>query len=168
MSKTHTTLALLAGATLAVIPAAAASAQAPADVTTLTALGTGSVAVVRPDRPSNATIRKAVRAARVAVGPVAVAGARREAERLAAVLGLELGALQSVAEQSSFPFGPFFGVNGTFGVDRYCGTIRRRVVRTTREGRRVPTGRIISRYRCRTPPSVSMSVSVTYLATPVT
>lgn len=167
MSKTRTTLALLAGASLAAIPATAASAQAPAEATTLTALGTGSVAVVRPARPSNATIRTAVRAARIAVGPIAVADARQEAERLAAALGLELGTLQSVAEQSSFPYGPYYGsVIGTFGVDRYCGTTGRRVYRKTRGGKRVPTGRIISRYHCRTPPNVTMSVSVTYLATP--
>jgi hypothetical protein len=161
--------ALLASGALAGVAASTAAAQAPAATpTTVTAVGTASVQVRRPAEPTDATIRAAVQAAQIAVGPKAVVAGRQEAVRLASALGLTLGALVSIEEQSgSFPFGPYGGADGTFGPGRYCGTTRRRIFRETADGRRVPSGRIRSRHSCRIPPSVSTSVAVTYLATPI-
>ena len=159
--------ALAASAVFAGLPATAV-AQTPAEATTVTATGTASILVRRPAHPSDATIRVAVRAAQVQVGPAAVGDARQEAERLASALGLKLGALQSVTEQPAAPFVPFFPVNGvagSFGPGRYCGTVRRAAFRRTSDGRRMPTGRVVSRHVCRIPPSIAMSVSVTFLAT---
>lgn len=160
-------LALVAGGALACATAGAATAaQAPATPdggATVTALGTAAVPVRRPARLTDATIGEAVRVARDAAGPKAVVRAREEAERLAASLGLRVGALQSVSEQSGSPFFFYGGLDGTFGPGRYCGTIRHRVMRTTKRGRRVPTGRVRSRHLCRVPPNVTTTVSATYL-----
>jgi hypothetical protein len=160
-------LALLTGGTLAAATAGAATAAEtpapPVGGATVTAIGTAAVPVRRPARLTDATIAAAVSVARDAAGPKAVVKAREEAERLAASLGLRVGALQSVAEQSNSPFFFYGGLDGTFGPGRYCGTIRRRVMHTTKSGRRVPTGKIRSRHLCRVPPNVTTSVSATYL-----
>lgn len=169
MLRARCTLALLAGAALGCATAGTAAAAEvpalPAGGATVTAIGSAAIPVRRPVELNDATIAAAVHAARDAAGPKAVVKAREEAERLAASLGLRLGALQSISEESSSPFFFVGAADGTFGMGRYCGTIRRRVMRTTKSGRRVPTGKIRSRHLCRVPPSVTSSVSATYLVT---
>lgn len=162
--KSGFTLALLAAGAVAGATATTAAAQTPVEPTTITASGSASAAVRRPAKPSDGTISKAVEDARIASGPRAVINARQQAELLAGALGLRLGALQAVTEGTGFPFGPY-GINGTFGPGRFCGTTRRRIFRLTADGRRVATGRIRARYGCRIPASVTTSVSVTFLAT---
>lgn len=149
---------------LAAVPASSV-AQESAPPKTVTALATASVAVARPVHLSNATIRAAVATARTNAGPAAVANVRAEAQRLASAAGLTLGALQSVAEQAGFPFGPFGGlVDGTFGPNKYCGTIRTPVFKRDKHGHNVFQHRFHSHVGCRVPPSVAVSVSATFAA----
>ncbi len=109
--------------------------------------------------------RSARRSASRATRPArkAVVKAHEEAERLAASLGLRLGTLQSISQESGSPFFFYGGIDGTFGPGRYCGTVRRRIYRRTKDGRRVATGKVRSRHLCRVPPNVTSSVSATYL-----
>jgi Protein of unknown function (DUF541) len=145
-----------------------AGAQAPsATAKTITALGTGTVHVAKPRAQTNAAIGRVVSAARQAAGPVAVRAAGQEAQRLAQAAGLTLGALVSIAEQPASPYGPFFGygVEGTFGPGRFCGTIRVPIFRRDAQGHRHLTHRFRKRHRCRYPHEISMTLSATYAAT---
>ena len=154
-------LVLLTTAAVAVT-AAPAAAQQPAVERTVTAVGNG-VARVRPaDRHDNASIRKAVNAAKRKVLPRALADARRDAGRLAAGSGLALGEIVAVAETPpAFSF--YDDTAGFFGPGRYCGRIRVSVLRRINgERRRV----VRTRRVCRFPSSVTTAVSVTYAATP--
>lgn len=152
---------LTAAGTLSVTAAAVAQ-----EGRTVTALASAAVKVQRPASLSSATIGRAVEAAREKSGPAAVRNAREEATRLAAAAGLTLGALQSVAEQSPSPFGPFggYGLDGTFGPGRYCGRIRTAVFKRDARGRRVFQRRFRTRFGCRVPPTVTTTVSVTFAA----
>jgi hypothetical protein len=78
--------------------------------------------------------------------------------------GLALGDVISVSETPPSPFGgPFSETEGTFGSGRFCGRIRRSVVRRINgERRRV----IRSRRVCSFPSRISSSVTVTYAASP--
>jgi hypothetical protein len=155
------------GATALVIAAlvpAAAAPQTPTGQRTVTAVASGSVKVQRPAKLSSATIGEAVEAAREKAGPLAFANAKEEAERLAAAAGVTLGELQSVSEQSFGPYGPFgnYGLEGTFGPGRFCGTIRTAVFRRTESGRRVFAHRFRKRFGCRVPGQVIITISATY------
>ena len=96
--------------------------------------------------------------------PRAVAAARRDAETLAAGTGLVLGDVVAIAETAPSPFGgPFGETQGTFGPGRYCGRIRRSVLRRINGVRR----RVVrSRRICAFPSVVTSSVTVTYSASP--
>jgi len=145
--------------------AAASASAADGPSQTVSAVGGAAVKVVRPAHKSDASIRKAVDAAREKVYPAAVASARQEAQRLASALGVQLGALQTVAEQSNFPFGPsnVAGLDGTFPNGKFCGTVRVAVFKQTKDGRRPIPGKFRKHFGCRVPPSVTLTVTATFL-----
>lgn len=143
----------------------ATPAAATAQDRTVTAIGTGIAQVKPADRHDNASIKRAVARATSRALPRAIADAKRDASALAAGYGLTLGDVISVAETPSSPFGGFgyTEAEGPFGPGRYCGQIRRSVIRRINgERRRV----IRSRRVCSFPRQVSQSVTVTYAAAP--
>lgn len=152
-------------ATALLLPAAA-SAQSPSGERTITALGSARVKVQRPAKLSSPTIAAAVDAARVKATPAAVANAQARAQLLASSAGMTLGALRSISEGTPSPFvaPPFvYGVDGTFGPGKYCGTIRTPVFKRNKAGRRVVT-KVRRRFGCRVPAYVATSVSATFAA----
>jgi hypothetical protein len=143
----------------------ASPATAVGQERTVTAIGTGITRVRPADRHDNTSIRRAVRRATTRALPRAIADAKRDASALADGYGLVLGAVVSVAETPPSPFGGFgYGEpDGTFGPGRYCGRIRRSVIRRI-DGRRRRVVR--SRRICSFPTQVTSSVTVTYAAAP--
>jgi hypothetical protein len=101
----------------------------------LTLSGTGLAYVTPPARPTDASIRRAVDAAKPRAMARAVAQARARAQALAATAGLTLGDAQAVTERDA---ATEFG----FGEERYCS-----------RGRRP---------RCRVPLFSAASVTVTF------
>jgi hypothetical protein len=142
----------------------AARAQQPAPERSVAAQGVASVKVVAPkDRQHEAPIRAAVEAAEAKALPRAVAAARETATELAKLAGLTLGPIISISDAPSSVYGPFFGFYGTFGPDRFCGTIRTPVFKRNKAGRRVRTG-TRTRHTCRVPATVTSTVTVTFAA----
>jgi hypothetical protein len=131
---------------------------------TVVASGTGRAAVVRPARRTDATIDRAVRAARARAMPGAIAVARREAAALGDAARLVPGAVVGVRRDTP-PAGWWSEEEGRFGPGRWCGRIfaGRRTVRGA-DG----TTRRVARYRhgCQVPKTVSLRLSVTFAATP--
>jgi hypothetical protein len=155
---------LVAALALAVLPAATARAQQPAPERSVVAQGLASVKVTPPtDRTHEAPIRAAVEAAEDKALPRAVADARAKATQLARLAGLTLGPIVSISDAQSSPYGPFFGFYGTFGPDRFCGTIRAPVFKRNKAGKRVRVG-TRTRHTCRVPSTVTASVTVTFAA----
>jgi hypothetical protein len=144
----------------------AADAQAP-PAKSVTTIGIGTASVTPKDRKSNASIKDAVEAADAAARPKAIASARERATELAQAAGLTLGAITSVSEAPSFPYyGPFgapYGLQGTFGPGKFCGTIRSAHLKRDRNGR---TRRVLGkRHRvCRFPHTLNVSLTVTFAA----
>lgn len=152
---------LLVVSTVAVLLPASAQAQTPDR--TIQATGVASVKVKAPsDRTHEAPIRAAVEAAEEKALPRAVAEARSKATDLAKLSGLTLGAIVSISDTGSSPYGPFF--YGTFGPDRFCGTIRTSVFKRGKDGKRHRVG-TRTRHTCRVPPTVTSTISVTFAAT---
>lgn len=147
---------------------ASASAQQPSLATpgTITAVGTSSVKPAPEDPKSNDSIAAAVREARRAAIPRAVADARNRAILLAEAGDLKLGALVAIADTTPSPFfGGSYGQDGTFGPGRYCGQVSR--YRTTR----LANGRFQRKFlgrtrRCRIPTQITATEAVTFTATP--
>jgi uncharacterized protein YggE len=141
----------------AVLPASA-DAQQP----TITATGQGEVKPQPRNRKIDVSIRKAVEVAHAAALPLAMADARAKAAEMAAVAGLTLGPLVSIADapQPGYPF-IFSQQNGTFGNGHYCGKVRnfKTVVRNGVRRRVVAKG---SHTACRVPPEVYANVSLTF------
>jgi len=155
---------LLVASTVAMLLPASALAQTPGPDRTIEATGVASVKVKAPsDRTHEAPIRAAVEAAEEKALPRAVAEARSKAADLARLSGLTLGAIVSVSDAAQSPYGPF-GYYGTFGPDRFCGTIRTAVFRRGKDGKRHRVG-TRTRHTCRVPPTVTSTVSVTFAAT---
>lgn len=166
---------------LITIAAAAATlglaSTALAEGETVAAYGNGQVAVTPTNVKSEAAIKAAVEAAKVASLPAAIADARVNAQRLADASGLNLGAILSVEEQQSNPylfggFGGFGGVVGRGGVllgpfnGNFCGTISRPIVKRVRVNGRVRP-RVVRRVRkCFVPASAVTTVEVTFRAAP--
>jgi hypothetical protein len=98
--------------------------------------------------------------------PRALINAQVQANRYAFAAGLTLGAIQSVSEPASSPYGYYFGpYYGRFGPNRYCGrvtTVKRKVVNGKRKAVSKKT-----RFRCFKPEFMTVSLSVTFAATPV-
>jgi hypothetical protein len=154
---------LLVASTVAVLLPASAQAQTPGPDRTIQATGVASVKVKAPsDRTHEAPIRAAVEAAEEKALPRAVAEARSRATDLAKLSGLTLGAIVSISDAGSSPYGPFF--YGTFGPDRFCGTIRTSVFKRGKDGKRHRVG-TRTRHTCRVPPTVTSTISVTFAAT---
>jgi hypothetical protein len=160
MSRTRALLAAPLAAALLAAPAAAQEPQAPqtSQQRTISVTTTAVLEVQRPERLTERTIRAAVREARERLPAEALRLARRKAVTLAYAAGLQAGELLAVGDPAPSPYGGYgFGdVDGTFGPDRFCGTVTRR----TREGRRV------SRRTCRFQRQVAQSISVTYAVAP--
>lgn len=152
---------LVAALTIVVLPVSAARAQDRS----VAAQGVASVKVTPPsDRQHEAPIRAAVEAAEDKALPRAIADARSKATDLARLAGLTLGPIVSISDApTSSPYGPFFGFYGTFGPDRFCGTIRTSVFKRNKAGKRVRVGSR-SRHICRVPPTVTSTVTITFAA----
>jgi Protein of unknown function (DUF541) len=157
---------LVATSAICVLSASSAQAQSPAPARTVAAQGVASVKVVAPkDRKHESPIRAAVEAAEAKALPRAIASARENASELARLSGLALGSIVSISDAQTSPYGPFFGFYGTFGPDRFCGTVRTAVFRTDKKtGKRKRVGSR-SRHTCRVPSTVTKSVTVTFAAT---
>jgi hypothetical protein len=154
---------LLVASMVALLLPAAAHAQTPAPDRTIQATGVASVKVKAPsDRTHEAPIRAAVEAAEEKALPRAVAEARSKATDLAKLSGLTLGAVVSISDSGTSPYGPFF--YGTFGPDRFCGTIRTPVFKRGKDGKRHRVG-TRTRHTCRVPPTVTSTITVTFAAT---
>jgi hypothetical protein len=161
-SRRHCLIASLA---ICVLSASSAQAQTPAGKS-VAAQGVASVKVVAPkDRAHEGPIRAAVEAAEAKALPRAIANAREKATELARLSGLTLGAVVSISDVQAAPYGPFFGFYGTFGPDRFCGTVRTAVFRTEKQtGKRKRVGSR-SRHTCRVPSTITSAVTVTFAAT---
>jgi hypothetical protein len=61
------------------------------------------------------------------------------------------------------PYGPYFGIYGTFGPDRFCGTIRTAKFKRDKNAKRKRVG-TRTRHTCRVPPTVTSTVMVTFAA----
>ena len=154
---------LLVASSIALLLPASAVAQQPAPGRTVEATGVASVKVKAPsDRTHEAPIRAAVEAAEDKALPRALVDARSKAADLAKLSGLTLGAIVSISDTQSSPYGPFF--YGTFGPDRFCGTLRTSVFKRGKDGKRHRVG-TRTRHTCRVPPTVTSTVSVTFAAT---
>jgi hypothetical protein len=146
------------------LPAAPAVAQQPAAGKSVQALGIGEADVNPANRRTNASIQSAMDGAQAVALPRAFRAARERAAELARLSGLTLGEIISVSDvpgspHETFGFGP---VEGTFGPGRWCGTIRRPVVRRV-DGRPRRVGTRTRRV-CHFPSEVYASVTVTYAA----
>jgi hypothetical protein len=138
-----------------------------ASVAAAAAMGTGEVRPEPRDRNSDASIRSAVDRARDAAVPLAVADARRRAVAFGFAAGLRVGGVISITEPQPNPFsGPFGQDRGTFGPGRFCGEVPRYRTERDASGRIVRRVRIGTRRTCRVPARVTLSLMVTYAATP--
>lgn len=162
-------VALLAiAAFLAGCLAAVANAQAPVPTTqqrTLVAVGTGTINVKPKDRNDNASIVAAVKDANDKALPAALTDARSQATQLAAAAGVTLGPVISLSNSATSGtgvfYGPFYSVIGTFGPNRFCGTVRTRSSTVDKRGVR-HYGRAKSHRVCRVPSVIQRSVQLTY------
>jgi uncharacterized protein YggE len=132
------------------------------DGVTVEAYGSAAIPVEPPDRHSNRSITQAVLEARRAAIPAAAAAARRNAGTAARSAGLELGGIVSLAEEQ--PFYPYDVTLGTFGPGRFCGVVRRPIVRRDPDtGRFRVVGRT-RRRRCNVPRTVTLRLEAVYEA----
>jgi hypothetical protein len=144
-------VALIVGALLATGAMALASGPPPVDrgypPPGVTTIGFAAAGVKATDRDPEATIRRAVADAEQRARPKAFADARRKAGELAAIAGMELGAVWSVSVDPNVPYYGGGLTRGTFGINRFCGTIGRR-------GHR--------RHACNAPDVVNVYLTVTF------
>jgi uncharacterized protein DUF541 len=126
----------------------------------ITGTGTGS-SPVEVARMTSPAIRSSLRAARLAATPGAAEAARANAEAAAGAAGVPLGPLFSVVEPSNlYGYEPLLGA---FGPGRFCGIVRRVIVRRDPEtGDRRVVGRRRTR-RCYKPSSATVRIEATYL-----
>jgi hypothetical protein len=169
MKRSHVTLTAAAAAVIAAGAVAFASGGPPpvqpADpaANTVVSTASGQSRVVTPSRRSDATIERAMRAARARALPRAVAAARAEADALAAAAGLRAGAVIGIRRDAS-PLGYWDQEAGRFGPGVWCGRVYagRRVVR-----RADGTTRRVSSFHhgCPVPKTTSVRVTLTFAAT---
>jgi len=113
-------------------------------------------------RETSPSIRRSLRAARLAATPGAAEAARANAQAAATAGGLQLGPLFSVVEQSN-PYG-FEPLLGAFGPGRFCGIVRRVRIRfDPQTGTRRVVRRIRTR-RCYSQRTASVRLEATYLS----
>lgn len=168
-SRTRAGIAAVVASLACTVPATAqAQVPAPAPPTTVSVTGTGTVKPTPLNRRSSASIAKAVRDAKAAATPLALADGRARATNLAAQAGLVLGSLLGITEGSASPFpffGPSYGQEGTFGPGRFCGTLRVPIYRRTANGGRRLL-RFRSRHACRVPSQVVTTLGMAFSTTP--
>ena len=145
--------------------AAVAGAQTPVPTTpalTVVGAGTGTAKVTPKDRTSDKSIQAAVERAEQAALPPAFADAKAQAGELAAQAGVTLGALVSIsnAAASQIFYGPY-GATGSFGPNKWCGTVRTRPSTIGKDGKR-HYGKVRSRRACRFPATLTRAVQLTY------
>jgi hypothetical protein len=168
MNRLHLTLTAATAAVAATAGIAIASGGPPpvqpADpaVDTVVTTAPGQARVVAPRHRTDATIERAVRAARARALPGAVAAARGEAAQLAAAAGLHAGDIVGIRRDSA-PLGYWDQDSGRFGPGVWCGRIYtgRRVVR-----RADGTSKRVSSFRhgCPVPKTASVRVTLTFAA----
>jgi uncharacterized protein YggE len=156
---------LIASLAVSALCASTAQAQSPAPDRTVAAQGAASVTVIKPkDRTHEGPIHAAVEAAEAKALPRAIADARSKAAELARLSGLTLGPIVSIADGPNSPYGPYIGFFSRFGPDRFCGTVRTTVFKTSKTtGKRVRVG-TRSHHTCQIPPTVVSTVTVTFAA----
>jgi uncharacterized protein YggE len=171
-SSRRTVLAVAAASLACASPAAAQAPVAPPPLppTTVTVTGTGIVKPTPLNRKNNASIAKAVAAAKAAAAPLAITDGRARAAKVAALNRLTLGTLLAITEGGYGPtpfffLGPYGNQEGTFGPGKFCGTIRRVVFKTDSAGKRRRAG-TRSIHTCRVPPQVSVSYGMTFSTAP--
>jgi hypothetical protein len=119
------------------------------------------------DRDSSRSIKRALLTARRVVTPRAAADAARRARLAAGAADLRLGELVSVSETPPvFYYGPAFYETalGTFGPGRFCGIVRRPVVRRDPDSGIARVVRRAPQRSCYSPTSYSLRFSVSYEA----
>ena len=169
MNRTHVTLTAAVAAVIAATGIALASGGPPpvqpadpaVDTVVSTATAQSRVRAPASDRRSNATIERAVQAARARALPRAVTAARAEADALAAAAGLRAGDVVGIRRDSS-PLGYWDQDAGRFGPGVWCGRVfsRRAVRQADGTTKRVTT----SRRRCPVPKTASIRVTLTFAA----
>jgi hypothetical protein len=130
------------------------------DARELTGIGIGQ-APVEATRSNSPSIRRALRAARLAATPRAAELAAANARAAATATGVPVGPLFSVVEANSF-YG-YDPVLGTFGAGRFCGIVRRSIFRRDPDTGRLQRVRRIARRRCFKPRDATVRLEVTYL-----
>jgi hypothetical protein len=154
----------------ALVPAAAMADSGG----TVTATGSARAPVTPTNRMDDASIRVAVGAARKQAIPLAIADARERGAAYAAAAGLTLGAIQSVSDTGpgglapfDFPQGPvpFSIAVGPGGITNYCGIARQPIFRQVGGHRKIV--RFVTHKACYVPPSATVTLAVTYAASPV-
>jgi Protein of unknown function (DUF541) len=130
------------------------------DARELTGIGVGQAAV-EPARRTSPSIRRALRAGRLAATPAAAEAAAANARAAATAIGVPVGPLFSVVESASF-YG-YDPVLGTFGAGRFCGIVTRGIYRPDPETGRVRLVRRVRKRRCFNPRSATVRLEVTYL-----
>jgi Protein of unknown function (DUF541) len=155
---------VLAPAVAALVMAAPAIADQAKSVT---ATGVGTVKVVPKNRKSESSIEKAVDAARKAGIRGALRDAHEYARLYAQAASLTLGPVISVSDAQSQGFGVYASVGapfyGPFGPNKYCGILRRPVVKVVNHKRKVVATKRVR--RCFVPPFEATTLTVTYSAT---
>jgi hypothetical protein len=123
---------------------------------------------VEPRRRDNSrSIKRALLTARRAVTPRAAADAARRARLAAGAADLRLGPLVSVSETPpAYYYGPAFYETalGTFGPGRFCGIVRRAIVRRDPDTGVPRVVRRVPQRSCNSPTSYSLRFSVRYEA----
>jgi hypothetical protein len=128
--------------------------------------GTASTAVESTDRSRNRSIRRALLTARREIAPRAALAARRSAARAANATDLQLGAIVSVEETLPYYYGTSFydAALGSFGPGRFCGIVKRPILRRDPEtGEREVVRRVRSR-RCFVSSPYGVQLTVEYEA----
>ena len=130
---------------------------------TVVATGSAQRHVVAPRPRSNASVERAVQAARRAALPTALAAARLDAGVVGAAAGLEPGQVIGIRRDVPPIDGWWDQDSGMFGPGKWCGRIYagRSTVR-----RRDGTTRRVARWRrgCRAPKHATARVTVTFAA----
>jgi hypothetical protein len=127
----------------------------------LTGVGIGQ-APVEAARRTSPSIRRALRAGRLAATPAAAEAAAANARAAASATGTPLGPLFSVVEAANF-YG-YDPVLGTFAAGRFCGVVTRTIFERSSGGGRVRVVRRVRTRRCFNPRSATVRLEVTYLA----
>lgn len=135
------------------------------------ATASSSVAVEPTDPKRNASIKRAILAARRTATPEAATAARREARTAARSAGLELAGIVSVSETPVPLISTLLGENvfiddalGSVGPARFCRFVSRPIFRFDPETGRPYLKRFARKYRCSFPVAYTVSLDIAYEA----